>query len=272
MLVHDVTSHPWNVRRFGEFLADAHCGALTEYSFIEPQFYPYLGVFGNPNDQHPPHNVLEGEKLIAQVYNAVRSSPCWKNSLLIITYDEHGGCYDHAPPPHAVPPDNNGSNGFYFDRYGVRVPAVIISPYIAPGSIVRSAPHGIAFEAPPYPFDHTSIIKTLRELFSLGPSLTRRDDAAPSLLPCLTPAPTNDGLPCIDFVKPEVSREANRALAHAEPNDNQTALAQVAMMLPRQQFTPGAVPQLQLVRHAVFENALTAGVHAVASLKSFLGL
>jgi phospholipase C len=70
------------------------------------------------------------EQLIAGVYNALRTSPLWENSLLVVTYDEHGGCFDHVPPPLAVPPgDHHPNEVFSFNRYGVRVPAVIVSPY-----------------------------------------------------------------------------------------------------------------------------------------------
>ncbi len=125
-----------------------------------------------PDDEHPPHNVAYGEELIAAVYNAVRSGPGWKQTLLLITYDEHGGCYDHVVPPAATPPGGNTPDGFNFDTFGVRVPAVIVSPYVRRGSIIR-APGAT-------PFDHTSIIATLRKLFGIA-SLTPRDAAAPDL-------------------------------------------------------------------------------------------
>jgi phospholipase C len=270
IILGDAAIEFWKYRHFGQFLADAYAGALPDYSFIEPHYFSEL-LF-TPNDQHPPHNVLPGEKLIAQVYNAVRHSSCWKESLLIITWDEHGGCYDHAPPPRAISPDGLGNNGFFFDRYGVRVPAVIVSPWIAP-SVVRSAPHGIAFDGPPYPFDHTSIIRTVRELFNLGPALTARDDVAPSLLPYLTlSAPTNDGPPFISCAPPDVSLETRRNQAYAKPDSNQDALAQMAMMLPEQPPEAGAAPQLQTVAPSTFENTLTASAHAIARLKSFLNL
>ncbi|HEY6923981.1 MAG TPA: alkaline phosphatase family protein, partial [Steroidobacteraceae bacterium] len=123
-------------RPFGQFLADAHTGSLPNYSFIEPRYFANLFTNHNPNDQHPPHNILYGEQLIAQVYNALRGSSCWSRTLFIITYDEHGGCYDHVPPPDAVSPDDSMENDydFQFDAYGVRVPAVIVSPYVPPGS------------------------------------------------------------------------------------------------------------------------------------------
>jgi phospholipase C len=113
---------PLRFRFFGQFLADANTGALPEYSFIEPRYFPDFKL-GIPNDQHPPHNLVYGEQLIARVYNAVRKSPNWKNTLFVITYDEHGGCYDHMPPPVAVSPDAGEFAGFKFNAYGVRVPA-----------------------------------------------------------------------------------------------------------------------------------------------------
>jgi Phosphoesterase family. len=90
-------------------------GKLPSYTFIEPRYFPDVKL---PNDQHPPHHVGMGEDLIAEVYNALRSAPTWEKTLLVIVYDEHGGNYDHVPPPKAVPPDNSHSQPFGFDRYG----------------------------------------------------------------------------------------------------------------------------------------------------------
>ena len=88
----------------------------------------------------------------------MRSGPGWAQTLLVVTYDEHGGCYDHVPPPAgAVPPDNTaGEFGFDFSRFGVRVPTVLISPLIAPGTVYRAP-------APGTPFDHTSVLKTVEQ-------------------------------------------------------------------------------------------------------------
>ena len=163
---------------YRQFKADCQSGQLPSYSFIEPQYYPDLA---HPeNDQHPPSVVTLGEQLIADVYNCIRSSKLWAKTLLIITYDEHGGCYDHVPPPAATEPEApREGQVFKFDRYGVRVPAVIISPYVEPGTKLR----------PPgrIPYDHTSIIATLRKRFpALGGPLTQRDAAAPDLERVLT--------------------------------------------------------------------------------------
>ena len=162
---------PLNFFLFSDFLDDAKNGNLPAYSFIEPRYLPDVDL---PNDQHPPHGVTAGEQLIATVYNALRKGPQWTSTLLIITYDEHGGCYDHVPPPAATSPDMAKSSPFNFDRYGVRVPAVIVSPYIKAGTILR-APKGSP------PFDHTSVMATLRNRFGLGAPLTHRDAAAPDL-------------------------------------------------------------------------------------------
>lgn len=142
--------------------------SFPQFAFIEPK---YFGA--DQNDDHPPHNIVKGEKLIADVYNAIRSSPqLWASSLLVITFDEHGGFYDHVSPPPAVPPDDlpakvdpeDPSAIFRFDRLGVRVPAVLVSPWVA--KRVENTP-----------FDHTSLLKYLTDKWGLGP-LGRRTAAA----------------------------------------------------------------------------------------------
>ena len=98
------------------------------------------------SDQHPDHDVQQGEVFIATVYNAIRQNPdLWQSTALLIVYDEHGGTYDHVPPPACTPdgfsatPDQTGVPGltFLFDRLGVRVPAILISPWVAKGTVVR---------------------------------------------------------------------------------------------------------------------------------------
>jgi phospholipase C len=148
-----------NFVKFSNFARDAKRGQLPSYSFIEPR---YFNGFGGANDQHPPHSVALGEKLIAEVYQTLRGSTAWNESLLVVVYDEHGGTYDHVEPPQAMPPDEHTTQ-FGFNRYGLRVPAVLVSPLIPKGAIVSQ------------PFDHTSIIATLRENFDLDGSLTDRD-------------------------------------------------------------------------------------------------
>jgi phospholipase C len=125
--------------------------------------------------------------LIHDVYYALRKGPAWNQTLLIVTYDEHGGCYDHVPPPlGATPPDKTvGEDGFDFKRFGVRVPTVLVSPLIVPGTVFRVA-NGAT------PLDHTSILKTIEQRWTLPP-LTARDAAAVDVGDVLTlTAPRSD--------------------------------------------------------------------------------
>jgi phospholipase C len=171
----DTTAAP--ASHFGhlqDFQDAAAAGTLPAYSFIEPDFSP------TGNDQHPNYDVSRGEHLIHDVYYALRNGPAWDQTLLVVTYDEHGGCYDHvAPPQGATPPDDcEGEYGFDFKRFGIRVPAVLVSPLIAAGTVFR-VPDGTT------PIDHTSILKTLEKRWGL-PALTARDAAAPDLGGVLT--------------------------------------------------------------------------------------
>jgi phospholipase C len=169
------------------FMSDCEYGKLPSYSFVEPLYRDFNVSLSKPDDQHPVGDITPGEKLIADVYNSVRRGKNWNSTLLIITYDEHGGLFDHVPPPAAVPPDDVVTDPFNFDRYGVRVPAVIVSPYIKPRTVLRAAPGG-------YPFDHTSIIATLRKRFSIGAPLSNRIAVAPDLEPVLNlDQPSNQG-------------------------------------------------------------------------------
>lgn len=149
-----------------EFVADAAAGTLPSYSFIEPEVISY--DYGQPpDDQHPPRDIRLGEKLITTVYQAVRNSPLWPRTFMIVIYDEHGGFFDHSFPPPAVPPhqhDEPGEDGFKFDVLGVRVPAVLISPLIEQGTVFHAS----------QPVDHTAVIKTLCSRFDLE-HLTDRD-------------------------------------------------------------------------------------------------
>lgn len=211
-------------RFYEEFQHDARTGNLPSYAFIEPRYFADVAL---PNDQHPPHVVTLGEQLIADVYNRLRNGPAWAETLLVITYDEHGGCYDHVAPPKAVPPGMPATSPFNFDRYGVRVPAVIVSPFIPQGTVLR--PPGET------PFDHTSIMATLRKRFSLGAPLSNRDAAAPDLETVLSLAnPDNPGPEHIEPL-PFVPSPGDVAKAQAIPlNNMQEALVDLAAILPQE--------------------------------------
>ena len=147
---------------YGQFLDDCKNGTLPDYSFVEPNYNDHETDSGEEtaNDQHPDHNVQEGELFIASIYQAVKNSPLWPNTALLIVYDEHGGIYDHVVPP-ACPPDqftasaNDTGTGmpFAFDRLGVRVPAILVSPWIPAGTVVDRV------------FDHASIPATVTKFF-----------------------------------------------------------------------------------------------------------
>ncbi|MFZ0694455.1 MAG: alkaline phosphatase family protein [Alphaproteobacteria bacterium] len=234
--------HLSGFRLYEEFQYDARTGNLPAYSFIEPRYFADVSL---PNDQHPPHVVTLGEQLIADVYNRLRNGPAWAETLLVIIYDEHGGCYDHVPPPKAKPPSSAPSSPFNFDRYGVRVPAVIVSPFISQGTVLR--PPGDT------PFDHTSIIATLRKRFSLGAPLSDREMVAPDLETVLSLSnPDNVGPEHIEPL-PFVASPADVAQAQAVPlNNMQESLLRLAAILPQENgeadfasFIAGHVANLQ---------------------------
>ncbi|HLJ92988.1 MAG TPA: alkaline phosphatase family protein [Gemmataceae bacterium] len=155
-----VLSHqrrPENARRYARldlFYQDAAGpeAAFPAYSFIEPSYY-----WPGQNDDHPPHTVLRAQALLGNVYNALRQNDAlWNTTLLVVVYDEHGGFYDHVPPPTAVPPDDHVLPNFGFDRYGVRVPAVLVSPWVD-RTILSTE------------LDHTSLLQYLTQKWNLGP-------------------------------------------------------------------------------------------------------
>lgn len=249
-------------RSFSQFLVDAEAGVLPAYSFIEPNYFANIFTGTPPNDQHPPHDVRYGEKLIADVYNAVRASICWEKTLLVITYDEHGGCHDHVPPPPAVPPGDGQTapDGFTFDTYGVRVPAVIISPWIPPGSVLQPLA-----DSGDYPFDHTSIIKTVRELFGIPNALTERDKIAPSLLPYLSLAtPFNDGPKSVVPHNLKPSRADMQSYGNAPPNAYLKALATAAERLD------SGFKTIERDVTQMAETVAQIGIRATAQVHAFL--
>ena len=190
-IIHASRLHPYFKSHFcttDQFLEDAERGALPAYSFIEPNL-----LYGH-NDMHPavdavfhglaldpPSPLLGGEKMLARIYDAVRSSASANgsnafNTLLLVIFDEHGGTYDHVPPPPVAPPDPAappGQFGFRFDRSGLRVPALAVSAWVPERTVVTDE------------FRHTSVIRTLRERWPLGPALSARDAAARDIAPIL---------------------------------------------------------------------------------------
>jgi phospholipase C len=182
---------------FSQFLSDAAAGALPSYTFVEPNFMDSI-VYGRENDMHPdaailniydqPSNAIFGDELVRKIYQALTASPeAWAKTLFIINFDEHGGCYDHVAPGPATPPDDraipkgqDGYNRFNFDRYGVRVPAILISPLLAGGTVDHTL------------YDHTSILRTVMEQFGVTGDLGQRVANANLLAPTFADAVRTD--------------------------------------------------------------------------------
>lgn len=158
------------------FKDQASKGSLPNYVVIEQQ---YLDSKSKPaNDDHPSHDVYQGQMFVKEVYESLRSSPQWNQTLLIITYDEHGGFFDHVPTPVSGVPSPDGIVGpdpfdFTFDRLGVRVPTILVSPWIEKGTVIHG-PNGVP--SPTSEYEHSSIPATVKKIFDLpSPYLTKRD-------------------------------------------------------------------------------------------------
>jgi phospholipase C len=187
---------------YDQFIADCSKGTLPDYSFVEPNYNDHDGDAGAiiASDQHPDHHVQEGERFIASVYNAIRQNPgLWKTTALLVVYDEHGGIYDHVLPPAcmkdgfvAQPNDTGTGRAFEFDRLGVRVPAILISPWIAKGTVVKGPQEPGGGRT----FEHASIPATVTKFF-LGDYDQRspREKAADTFLDLLTLPQMRDDTP-----------------------------------------------------------------------------
>jgi phospholipase C len=165
-----------------DFAHDLNSGYDIDYTFIEPDYGLLKGGLAEGNSQHPTGSVAAGESFIRSIYTALRASAVWMQSLLFVTYDEHGGFFDRIYPPPGTAPGDDDRNRvraahpaqFGFDQLGLRVPTVAISPWIRRGSLGSQRFAG-------QHLDHTAIVSTVRELFAALPALTARDAAMPSL-------------------------------------------------------------------------------------------
>jgi phospholipase C len=168
--MHDPVNYK-NVGELDAFFTDVKAGKLAQYTVLQPRM---SSKDGPPTWQHPDASVKAGEALYKQIYETLRASPFWDSLAFMITYDEHGGFYDHVPPPQTGVPNPDGvkaSNKFDFDRLGIRVPAVIISPWI-PKSTVEHEPSG---PTPTSQYDATSILSTVSKIFGITEHLHARD-------------------------------------------------------------------------------------------------
>jgi phospholipase C len=164
------------LEKISHFFTDAAAGKLPGFCIVEPDY--------GTSSEEDPQNIAAGEQFAASVIDAVMSGPGWSKTLLIWTYDEHGGYYDHVPPPAAIPPDDVAPDPFLggprydgFGRYGFRVPCVVVSPWARRSYVSHRV------------FDHTSILALVERKWNL-PALTLRD------------ANANDLLDLVDFSSP----------------------------------------------------------------------
>jgi phospholipase C len=205
-IVNLLKNQPQIFATYDQFISDCKNNSLPEYSFIEPCYNDHSGPDGGEilaSDQHPDHNVQEGERFMATIFNAIRTNPTlWQNTALLIVYDEHGGIYDHCVPPACTPDartaDANATGTgapFNFDRLGIRVPAVLVSPWIPRGTIVP----GTEDPANQQIFEHASIPNTVTNFFLNGDAQrTVRERQSNTFLGLLTDnmRPDND---CVVF-------------------------------------------------------------------------
>jgi len=204
---------------YRDFVNDCRNNALPDYAFIEP---PYVDQDDGTlaADHHPDSFVLAGDRFIRNVYEAIRScDEVWRSTLFLIVWDEHGGIFDHVPPPTLPYGDSFRSRGFSFNRLGVRVPAIVVSPYVTP-----SVSHAL--------FEHASIPATVTQQF-IGPPDTsawyRREQSAPTLQQLLT-----DMAPRME--RPDFDRPPRRS----ESGDGRVILASLSDPRPpeRPRFGP----------------------------------
>lgn len=202
-----------------EFRQACQTDTLPVFAFLEPSFGPY-----EPDESyHPPYDVTPGEAFLAKIYTMLAASPARDKTLFVVLFDEHGGTYDHVVPPQApqpFPPASDGS-GFLFDRFGVRVPAIVISSYTAPGTVFRSATK--------VPYDHTSVLATLRDWLGLGAAFrtglpSPRIASAPNLAPVLNQATPRPWPPLQAVPTAADLGAASAPLDAVLLNDNQKAI------------------------------------------------
>jgi phospholipase C len=252
--------------RVGEkqfFVDDLAKGFDVDYTFIEPNYGLASGGFENGNCQHPTGSMAAGEAFIQYVYQAIRNSPVWPQSLLIITYDEHGAFFDHQEPPAAIAPNDGMQNhdraespqNFAFDRLGVRVPCVAISPWVAQGGLGSQSFPGKVF-------DHTSIIKTVMNLFGVDASLGKREQSANSFESiCSLSAMRSDG-DAIASLPQRPAPAATRPVSAApssEMSDHATnAFSRIAMSLDLSMQVATPLPPVA-VTHPSFAMDATHG-------------
>ncbi|KNC55222.1 phosphatidylglycerol specific phospholipase C [Thecamonas trahens ATCC 50062] len=231
----EVRDHMTHFHPLDDFFTDVAAGTLPMLTWLEPKYFHVLDI--PANDHHPAHNVKLGELLIKKIYEAIRASPQWDSTLFLITFDEHGGFADHVPTPLDGVPNPDGkvatSPPFGFDRLGVRVPFIAVSPLIPKGTVVHE-PEPDVKPQPTSRFSHASLYASLKNIFGLTETLTKRDawaapfDSVVSLTTPRTDCPTT--LPDV----PDVPSATDLAhLADQPVHDFQATMIRVAAHMSR---------------------------------------
>lgn len=247
VLLHQL--EPENLRRYrplARFATDVAANDVPPFVFIEPAYFE-----PEENDQHPPQDILRGDALIGSTYNALLAAPAlFERTLLIILHDEHGGFFDHVPPPATIAPDAH-TQGFDFRQLGVRVPAMFVSPMLDPGVV-----HAV--------FDHTSLVRAAADLWGIAP-LGARAAAANSPLSSLTwRDQPRVSLPRAPIASPLPAQPQPALSAHTE------GLLAFSQYLESQISDTGTREALMRQAHGPMEGAAAAGRLAVARLAAFL--
>jgi phospholipase C len=218
----------FDIHHYSDFAGDLSQGAFPYgYIFIEPSYY-VLNEYRNSTSQHPLTDVTLGEALIKETYEALRNSPLWDTSVLIITWDEHGGFHDHMTPPAAVAPgdsqpkDKYNQYGFTFEQYGPRVPAIVISPLIPKNTIDHRL------------YDHASIPAMIKAVFGAGP-LSARDGQANSPDHLLSLQSAREDAPMI--LPTPAAAAAQRVMSMAVPDLNTVVASR-----PDEKVNQGTLP------------------------------
>ncbi|GLU12693.1 hypothetical protein SLE2022_293550 [Rubroshorea leprosula] len=234
------------------FKKDARDGKLPSLTVIEPRYFD-LKVWP-ANDDHPSHDVANGQKLVKEVYETLRASPQWNETLLIITYDEHGGFYDHVETPFMNIPNPDGNTGpapyfFKFDRLGVRVPTIMISPWIKKGTVV-SRPKG---PAPDSEFEHSSIPATIKKMFNLSSNFLTHRDAWASTFEDVVGELTSPRTDCPETLPDAMPLRTTEVNEESELSEFQGELVQLGAVLTGDHFLssfPGEMSKKMTVRQA----------------------
>ncbi len=242
-----------------KFYQLAQAGQLPKFSFLEPEWgLMWMHIGQNGNDYHPPCNLEPGEKFLANVWKSVTyNKTAWNKTLLIVNFDEHGGTYDHIKPPWkaavpwgaGTPTPASTEQNFLFDRFGVRVPLILASPYIEASTVFRSTTST--------PYDHTSVLATILNHLNIPKQkwlLGNRTLNAPTFEGVLTRTAPRDDVPQFEPAVPTGPGEADPPY-----NDLQFGIAQRVLMYATRQTPPQAAQAIQAAHAKHFADVKTIG-------------